>query len=139
MPRRPPPPPPGLPTAEQVLAFIAASPTPVGKREIARAFGLHAQDKIALKSLMRDMTDAGQLDVGPKRQVHKGGGLPKVTVLRVIEAGDGRRSRRPTAGTIPESRPRSASSRASVAARSASATACWRGSRRPAAATPVSR
>jgi ribonuclease R len=89
MPRRPPPPPPGLPTAEQILGFIAASPAPVGKREIARAFGLHAQDKIALKALMRDMTDAGQLDVGPKRQVHKGGGLPKVTVLRIVQAGDG--------------------------------------------------
>ncbi len=89
VPRRPPAPPPGLPTAEQVLAFVAHSPTPVGKREIAKAFGLHAQDKIALKSLLRDMADAGQLDAGAKRTVHKGGGLPKVTVLRVTEAAEG--------------------------------------------------
>ncbi len=89
MPRRPPPPPPGLPTSEQVLAFVATSPTPVGKREIAKAFGLHAQDKIALKGLLRDMADAGQLDAGAKRTVHKGGGLPKVTVLRVVEVADG--------------------------------------------------
>ena len=89
MPRRPPVPPPGLPTAEQVLAFIATSQTPVGKREIAKAFGLHAQDKIALKALLREMADAGQLDAGAKRTVHKGGGLPKVTVLRVVEVTDG--------------------------------------------------
>ena len=89
MPRRSPPPPPGLPTAEQVLAFIASSTTPVGKREIAKAFGLHAQDKIALKGLLRAMADAGQLDAGAKRTVHKGGGLPKVTVLRVVEVADG--------------------------------------------------
>ncbi len=89
MPRRPPPSPPGLPTADQVLAFVAASPTPVGKREIAKAFGLHAQDKIALKGLLRDMADAGQLDAGAKRTVHKGGGLPKVTVLRVVEVAEG--------------------------------------------------
>ena len=89
VPRRPPAPPLGLPTADQVLAFIASSATPVGKREIAKAFGLHAQDKIALKGLLRDMADAGQLDAGAKRTVHKGGGLPKVTVLRVIEVADG--------------------------------------------------
>ncbi len=89
MPRRPPAPLPGLPTAEAILAFVAASSTPVGKREIAKAFGLHAQDKIALKGLLRDMADAGQLDAGAKRTVHKGGGLPRVTVLRVVEVSEG--------------------------------------------------
>jgi len=44
-----------LPTAKAVLAFIAASQTPVGKREIAKAFGLYAQDKIALKALLHDL------------------------------------------------------------------------------------
>ena len=89
MPRRPPAPPPGLPTAEAILAFVASSPAPVGKREIAKAFGLHAQDKIALKGLLRDMADAGQLDAGAKRTVHKGGGLPRVTVVRVVEVSEG--------------------------------------------------
>ena len=88
MPRRPPAPPPGLPTRAQVLKFVADTPTPVGKREIAKAFGLHAQDKIALKGLLRDMADAGELEVGPGRSVHKGGGLPTVTVLRVVEVGE---------------------------------------------------
>ena len=89
MPRRPPAPPPGLPTREAVLKLVSGSPTPVGKREIAKAFGLHAQDKIALKALLREMADDGALDSGPGRSVHKGGGLPPVTVLRVIEYGDG--------------------------------------------------
>jgi len=89
VPRRPPAPPPGLPTAEAILAFVASSTTPVGKREIAKAFGLHAQDKIALKGLLRDMADAGQLDAGAKRTVHKGGGLPRVTVVRVVEVSEG--------------------------------------------------
>ncbi len=89
MPRRPPAHPPGLPTAEAILAFVASSPAAVGKREIAKAFGLHAQDKIALKGLLRDMADAGQLDTGAKRTVHKGGGLPRVTVVRVVEVSEG--------------------------------------------------
>ena len=78
----------GLPTPEAILAFIRGAPAAVGKREIAKAFGLHAQDKIALKALLKDMQDTGALEAGPGRTLHKGGGLPKVTVLRIIEAGD---------------------------------------------------
>ena len=88
MPRRPQLPP-GLPTGEQILKFIADTPAAVGKRDIAKAFGLHGADKIALKSLLRDMADSGQLDTGAGRTLHRGGGLPKVAVLRVVEVGDG--------------------------------------------------
>ena len=45
-------PPFGLPTRQQILDFIATSDTPAGKREIARAFGLSAHDKIMLKALL---------------------------------------------------------------------------------------
>ena len=86
--RRPPPPHPGLPTREAILDFIRSQSASVGKREIARAFGLHAQDKIALKGLLKDMQDSGELEVGPGRTLHKGGGLPKVAVVRIVEAGD---------------------------------------------------
>ena len=77
-----------MPSREAVLAFIRSQPAAVGKREIAKAFGLQAQDKIALKAMLKDMQDDGSLDVGPGRTLHKGGGLPKVTVLRIVEAGE---------------------------------------------------
>ncbi len=80
--------PPGLPSSKQVLEFIASSPTPAGKREIAKAFGLHGQEKIALKALLRDMADEGLID-GEKRAFHRMGGVPKVTVLRVVDIEDG--------------------------------------------------
>ncbi|WP_294330091.1 ribonuclease R [uncultured Sphingomonas sp.] len=76
----------GLPTRQQILDFIASSNTPAGKREIAKAFGLSAQDKILLKALLKDMTDEGLIDVAPGRAFHKMGGLPKVTVLRITDA-----------------------------------------------------
>ncbi len=76
---------PGLPSREQILSFISSSSTPAGKREIAKAFGLHAQDKIALKALLRDMTDEGLIDAAPGRAFHKMGGVPKVTVLRITD------------------------------------------------------
>jgi ribonuclease R len=75
----------GLPTRQKILDFIAQSPTASGKREIAKAFGLHGADKIALKSLLKDMADEGLIDSGPGRAFHKMGGIPKVTVLRIVD------------------------------------------------------
>lgn len=80
---------PGLPSRKQILDFIATSDQPAGKREIARAFGLSGQDKILLKALLKDMADEGLIDSAPGRAFHKSGGVPKVTVLRVVEADDG--------------------------------------------------
>jgi ribonuclease R len=75
----------GLPSREQILDFITTSQDPAGKREIARAFGLHGADKIALKALLKDMADEGLIDSAPGRAFHKMGGIPKVTVLRVVD------------------------------------------------------
>ena len=78
----------GLPSRKQILDFIASSDQPAGKREIARAFGLHGQDKIDLKRLLKDMADEGLIDSSPGRAFHKSGGIPKVTVLRVQSVDD---------------------------------------------------
>ncbi|MFM5884242.1 MAG: ribonuclease R family protein, partial [Novosphingobium sp.] len=79
---------PGLPTRKQVLDFIAASTESAGKREIARAFGLKGQEKIALKALLKDMAEEGLID-GNRTAFHRMGGVAKVTVLRVVEIEDG--------------------------------------------------
>jgi ribonuclease R len=78
----------GLPSREQIIEFIEGSDQPAGKREIARAFGLSGNDKIALKQLLRDMGDEGLIDSAPGRAFHKMGGVPKVTVLRVVDVDD---------------------------------------------------
>ncbi|MEG3165923.1 RNB domain-containing ribonuclease [Sphingomonas sp. PB2P19] len=79
----------GLPTREQILDFIATSDVPAGKREIAKSFGLSAQEKIGLKALLKDMADEGLIDSAPGRAFHKMGGVPKVTVLRIVDVDDG--------------------------------------------------
>jgi ribonuclease R len=78
----------GFPTRDQVMEFITSSDQPAGKREIAKAFGLKGQEKIALKALLKDMADEGLLDFGPARAFHKMGGVPKVTVLRIVDVDD---------------------------------------------------
>jgi ribonuclease R len=80
--------PPGLPSRKQVLDFIAQSDEPAGKREIAKAFGLKGQEKIQLKALLRDMAEEGLID-GNRTAFHRMGGVPRVTVLRVMEIQDG--------------------------------------------------
>ncbi|HWU01347.1 MAG TPA: VacB/RNase II family 3'-5' exoribonuclease [Novosphingobium sp.] len=78
----------GLPSAQQVLDLIANAEGEVGKREIAKAFGLKGNEKIQLKALLRDMADEGLID-GKRTAYHRMGGVPKVTVLRVVEIEDG--------------------------------------------------
>ena len=78
----------GLPSRQQVLDFISNSAEPAGKREIAKAFGLKGQEKIQLKALLRDMADEGLID-GNRTAFHRMGGVPKVTVLRVVDIDEG--------------------------------------------------
>ena len=53
-----------------------------------RRSALSAADKIALKALLKDMGDEGLIDSAPGRAFHKMGGVPKVTVLRVVDVDD---------------------------------------------------
>ncbi|GAA5058192.1 ribonuclease R [Erythrobacter westpacificensis] len=78
----------GLPSKDQIMEFIRGSDTRVGKREIAKHFRLKGQEKIALKALLKDMAEEGLID-SSKSAFHKMGGVPRVTVLRVVEIDDG--------------------------------------------------
>ncbi|HEX3424003.1 MAG TPA: VacB/RNase II family 3'-5' exoribonuclease [Sphingomicrobium sp.] len=77
-----------LPSPKQILDFISRSDLPAGKREIARAFGLRGDAKIALKRLLNDMADEGLIETGKGRAFNKVGGVPRVTVFKIVEADD---------------------------------------------------
>jgi ribonuclease R len=72
-----------LPTKEQILAFIRGSPTPVGKREIARAFGIGGGDRIALKAMLKEIAAEGHVERGRGRRLARPAGLPEVTVVEI--------------------------------------------------------
>ncbi|MGE0154614.1 MAG: ribonuclease R [Reyranellaceae bacterium] len=74
----------GLPSREQVLEFIKDSPTPVGKREIARAFGVDAKDRIALKKLLKEIESEGSVARGRKRRLADPDALPEMIVLQIV-------------------------------------------------------
>ncbi len=64
------------------MAFVAARGGDVSKRDIARAFGLDASQKIDLKNLLRDLGDDGTID-RRGRKVHVPGALPGVVLADV--------------------------------------------------------
>ena len=78
----------GLPSKDQILEFIKTADGPAGKREISRHFRLSGQEKIALKALLMDMAEEGLID-GRKSAYTRMGGVPKVTVLRIVEIDEG--------------------------------------------------
>ncbi len=87
-----------LPSKQEVLEFIRSSPGHVGKRELARAFGLHGGDKIALKALLKELEADGAIERGRKRRFARPGALPEVTVIEVTGTdSDGELLARPVA------------------------------------------
>ncbi len=77
-----------LPTQEEVLAYVQDNPERAGKREIARAFKLNADQKRDLKKLLREMQQAGVLEKNRGRKFSEPGKLPNVTVLEIIGPDD---------------------------------------------------
>jgi len=79
---------PGAPSRDDILAFIsreteAGGPRKIGVREIARAFGVTGDDRIALKRLLAEMADEGLLEKRGKR-VNRKGALPPVALVDII-------------------------------------------------------
>ena len=73
-----------LPSRDALLAHIEENPERSGKREIAKAFGLKGDDRIALKHMLRALADEGVLSARGKRHV-KAGALPPVSVFDVFQ------------------------------------------------------
>ena len=77
----------GLPGRDEILEFIKSSPTKVGKREIARAFGVRGPQRVDFNRLLASMSEEGTLS-GDRKSLRKKGSLPPVTVLEVTGRDD---------------------------------------------------
>jgi ribonuclease R len=81
-PRRASAPPRKLPGKDDILEFVRSAPTKVGKREIARAFGIRGEERLDLNRMLADMRGEGTLS-GNRKGLTKKGSLPPVAVLEV--------------------------------------------------------
>ena len=84
MAKRKPPPQETFPSREDILQFIADSPTPVGKREIARAFHIRGDQRARLKAVLRELKADGAVAKPERRKLAPPGHLPAVGVVDVI-------------------------------------------------------
>jgi ribonuclease R len=77
-----------VPTRDELLAFIRDSATPVGKREIARAWGLKGDQRIELKELLRDLRDSGDISADRAKTFRDPEALSDVAVLEIVRVDD---------------------------------------------------
>ncbi len=73
----------GLPSKPELLAFIEARSGKVGKREIARAFGISGHEHIGLKNMLRELAEQGHLE-RKRKKLHRSGKLPSVVLADVV-------------------------------------------------------
>lgn len=74
---------PGLPSREAVRQFIRESDGRVGKREIARAFGLGPEHRADLRALLKDLAGAGDVAPAGHRRFTAAGRLPEAAIVQV--------------------------------------------------------
>ena len=85
-----------FPTREQIATFIRDGGPRVGKREIARAFRLDAEQKIELRRVLKEMEGDGTLARDRGRRFREPGTLPSVGVIEITGVDtDGETTARP--------------------------------------------
>ncbi len=72
-----------LPSREAIRAFIAEAGGRVGKREIARAFKLGADQRSALRDLLRDLSGRGDIAPAGHKRFAPPGRLPDAMIVQV--------------------------------------------------------
>ena len=71
-----------FPDRDAIIAFVRASKSEVGTREIARAFGLKNADRVELKQILRTLADEGVL-AKRGRKLHEAAALPPTLLADV--------------------------------------------------------
>jgi ribonuclease R len=82
-----------MPSKDEIVTFIRDSGLredggKVGKREIARAFGITGNDRIELKRLLAELGHDGVL-AGTRKEFRERGNLPPVGVIEIVARDDG--------------------------------------------------
>lgn len=72
-------------SADAILRFLAESPTPLTKREIARAFDITGDGRIILKELLRELEDSGAIVKQPGQAYAVPKALPTVGVIEITD------------------------------------------------------
>ncbi len=78
-----------LPSKAEIARFLSEQTGKVGKREIARAFGVSGDDRVELKRLLAEMKADGLVERERGRGLVAAGELPAVAVVQIVDIGAG--------------------------------------------------
>ncbi|MBT3372620.1 MAG: ribonuclease R [Rhodospirillaceae bacterium] len=78
----------GLPDKAAIKKFITDAPGSVGRREIARAFGIKGAERVELRAILKELADEGVIGRGKGKRYNEAGALPPVAVLRISGVDD---------------------------------------------------
>jgi ribonuclease R len=96
-----------LPTREEIVDFIAASPTSVARRDIVRAFKVAPEERVALKGLIKEVMRGGPVERGRGRRVSASEALPEIGIIEITDVDvDGEMLGRPLAWGDKEGAPK---------------------------------
>jgi ribonuclease R len=73
----------GVPTRAALIEFINSAPGKVGRREIARAFGIKGNERVGLKQLLKSLSEDGLLN-NTRKGIRGVGRLPSTSVIEVL-------------------------------------------------------
>jgi ribonuclease R len=73
-----------LPSAASLRDFIAKAPGRLGKREIAKAFGIAPEQKAALRDLLKQLEREGGLDQAGGKRPRAAGRLPETATVEIV-------------------------------------------------------
>jgi len=74
---------PSLPSLDELRRFVREAPGRVGKREIARHFGLGPEHRGALKGLMHALASKGEVAAAGKKRFTAPGRMPEAIIVEV--------------------------------------------------------
>ena len=77
-----------FPSRDEVVAFVRSATGKVGKREIAREFGITGPERALLKDMLRDLEIDGVIEKTGRRALSMPGELPAVFVADIVETDD---------------------------------------------------
>ena len=77
-----------IPDKAAIKKFIDDQPGPVGRREIARAFGIKGLDRTELRGILKELAEDGVIGRGRGKRYTESGALPPISVLRISSVDD---------------------------------------------------
>ena len=72
-----------LPSRDDIRRFIRDSPGRVGKREIARAFKLGPEHRVALRGILKSLEHEGATEPAGKKRFREPGRLPETAIIQI--------------------------------------------------------